>query len=80
MVSTTRPGPQLRLGEQLLDDSHLLQLLEEREAAKVAYEDARGYLVDYVDSQEFLPGEYRVGVYRVKVGRRNTLSVTVPTK
>lgn len=80
MVTTQRPGPQLRFGETMLEDDHLLQLLVERDAAKAAYEDARGYLEDYCESQEFLPGEYRVGPFRVKFGRRNTISISTPKK
>ncbi len=79
MTTAIKHAPQLRFGEQLLEDATLEQMLEERATAQVALENAKGYVDDYLDQLD-LEGEYRVGRFRVKVGSRRTLSVTVPKK
>lgn len=80
MVAATKIGPQLRLGEELLDNPDLLALLEERAEAKTRYEDARGYLEDYIEQHGPYEGEYRVGPYRLRLSSKRSPSVTVPKK
>lgn len=72
-----RTDPQGRLGERVVDDAEMLRLLEERETAKAAYDDARSELADYIEAS-FQEGEFRCGRFKLRVGSRLSISITIP--
>lgn len=77
-ATQTRKEAQLRFGETRLNDEHLERLLAERDEAKQAYEDAKGYLDDYLAMKSFIEGEYRVGPYRLAVKHKTTHTISIP--
>lgn len=76
MVSAQRM-PQLKLGEELLEDAILEDLLRDLEEAKARLADAKGYVDDRIDLltiERDIEGVYRVGPYRLRVSRKRSWS------
>lgn len=78
MTTSVRYDPQLRLGEEPLEDSTLESLLLDVEEAKVALADCRGRLDDYLDRLQIADGEYRTGKFRVVAETKRTHRFTTP--
>jgi hypothetical protein len=80
MTTQTQYRPQLRLGEEMLEDATLEDALRELEEAKARLVDAKGYVEDRIDqlaTMNDIEGEYRVGPYRLKITRKRSWGFSV---
>ncbi len=78
MTTAISYNPQLRLGEEPIEDGTLESLLLDIEEAKQALADCKGRFEDYVAQLAMADGEFRIGPFRVAAETKRTHRVSRP--
>lgn len=77
MTTAIKYDPQLAIDEEALEDGTLESLLESLADMKAQHAEAKLLLDDYLDRLT-LDGKYRVGRWRIVVGMRRALGISMP--